>query len=205
MENEKQKAIVSSEKLAANRENARRSTGPRTDVGKKRSSQNSWRHGFFAKRLFAKPGQRAQDGADYDLIANGVREHYQPVGFMENLLADKVASEWLRSARALGFEQEALTSFMPFASQSPDRILRYQSVINRQLFQAIEKLERQQEIRKAKTRQDPPCDTVLPTPLDHHNETAEQVDQYPLPKNGDSAPLDCETNPTEDTTKGEEQ
>ncbi len=40
--------MISAAKLAANRANAQKSTGPRTRAGKLRSSQNARRHGLFA-------------------------------------------------------------------------------------------------------------------------------------------------------------
>jgi hypothetical protein len=38
--------MASEKQIAANRANAQRSTGPRTAVGKMRSSQNAYRHGL---------------------------------------------------------------------------------------------------------------------------------------------------------------
>ena len=38
--------MTSERKIAANRDNARRSTGPRTTAGKRRASQNALRHGL---------------------------------------------------------------------------------------------------------------------------------------------------------------
>ncbi len=40
--------MASERQIAANRRNARKSTGPRSSVGKRRTSQNSYRHGFTA-------------------------------------------------------------------------------------------------------------------------------------------------------------
>lgn len=40
--------MTSSRKVAANRQNASKSTGPRTVAGRKRSSRNGLRHGFNA-------------------------------------------------------------------------------------------------------------------------------------------------------------
>jgi hypothetical protein len=173
MENEKQKKPVSPEKLAANRANAEHSTGPRTEAGKEKSAQNAWRHGFFAKRLFSKE-QRARDGSDYGLLLNGLRNYYQPIGFMEDVGVDTIAAELLRSARILSYEQEHLNSFEPFESHSVDRILRYQAANSRQLAQAIERLERLQEMRRAKSNQDPPSDAEIDNPSDGQNEVAER-------------------------------
>lgn len=44
---------ISDAKLAANRENAKKSTGPRTEAGKQRSRQNSVKHGLTAGVLIA--------------------------------------------------------------------------------------------------------------------------------------------------------
>jgi len=43
--------MTSQARLDANRKNARRSTGPRTEEGKQASSKNDTRHGFFARLL----------------------------------------------------------------------------------------------------------------------------------------------------------
>jgi hypothetical protein len=40
--------VASERKIAANRRNARKSTGPRSSVGKKRTRRNSYRHGLSA-------------------------------------------------------------------------------------------------------------------------------------------------------------
>jgi len=143
------KAPVSPQKLEANRQNAQKSTGPRTDAGKANSAVNSYRHGFFAKRLFLSIEQWAKDKADYETVAKGVIGHYQPQGFMENFWVEKIATEALRFARVVQHEQKVFEWTAPFENRSPNSIVRYQAAINRQMFQAIQELERLQANRKA--------------------------------------------------------
>ena len=158
MDDEQKKKPVSPEKLAANRENAKRSTGPRTAAGKQRASQNSYKHGFFGMRLFPNNKLIAQDGADYKEIYAGYQSHYLPVGFLENLLVEKIAAESLRIARLFGHEQGVLSSVTPFEYKSIDKILRYESTVSRQLEKAIDQLERLQEQREAETNDFEPTD-----------------------------------------------
>ena len=57
---------MSTEKqLVANRANAQRSTGPRTEAGKAVSSCNAWKHGLTAARALM-PGE---DPAEYEDFA----------------------------------------------------------------------------------------------------------------------------------------
>ena len=48
--------MTSAKKIAANRENARKSTGPRTERGKSQVRRNALRHGLAQMRLPASPG-----------------------------------------------------------------------------------------------------------------------------------------------------
>jgi hypothetical protein len=65
--------MATERQIAANRQNARKSTGPRSRAGKRRSSRNSYRHGFsygvaaaaeFAKHVEALAQKIAGRGAD---------------------------------------------------------------------------------------------------------------------------------------------
>ena len=155
-------APVSAKKVEANRNNAQKSTGPKTAAGKARSAANSYKHGFFAKHLFPTPEQAAKDKADYLEVANGVYAHYQPLGFLENFWTEKIATEIVRLARVLGYEQTVMaTSTSPFWGTTMANVMRYQTNGNRLLNQAIEELERLQSKRKAEetaTEQEEPAE-----------------------------------------------
>ncbi len=140
---------VSERKLAANRENAKKSTGPRTERGKARSSQNAYKHGFFAKPLYPTATQVTQDRSDYDDMLDGLLEHYQPVGYIESVLVEKIAAGYLRSARIVRHEQVIFGMRYPFEVRSASSLPRYQTAVERQLEKDIERLESLQARRKS--------------------------------------------------------
>jgi hypothetical protein len=144
---------VSPKKLAANRKNAMRSTGPRTAKGKQRSSQNPFQHGFFSNRLFSTRELIARDWEGYKQILAAYRGQYSPVGNLENYYIEQIAGYSLRLARLLEYEQKVLAYGTPFEFRSMDRIVRYESNISRLLEKAINQLERLQAARQAESSQ----------------------------------------------------
>src|SRR5271168_3289867 len=116
---------VSPRKLAANRANAQHSTGPKTPEGKERSKQNSYKHGFFARQ--ALPTGEAGDKLweEYGDLVAGIWEYYQPVGYMEELLTDKIVTESIRYSRFLAYESRYVGEQQAFYWQGVDRILRF--------------------------------------------------------------------------------
>ncbi|MGC1686331.1 MAG: hypothetical protein WA734_11980 [Candidatus Acidiferrales bacterium] len=141
--------LVSPEKLAANRANAQHSTGPKTMQGKAKSSQNSRKHGFFARQPLPADEAGNKLWEEYGDLVAGIWEYYEPVGYMEGLLTEKIVTESIRFSRFLSYEARYIGQQQALHWEGVDRILRFQSAINRQLFQAIHELERVQEKRKA--------------------------------------------------------
>jgi hypothetical protein len=81
-------------------------------------------------------------------LLRSLQNEVEPVGTLEQLLVEKIAQEYWRLAVAASYEAEHLSQANPFKRTSIDRILRYQTTINRQLFQAMNQLERLQRLRK---------------------------------------------------------
>jgi hypothetical protein len=86
-----EKSTASSKKVQANRQNSRKSTGPRTATEKKRASMNAIKHGFFSKWLLVQHSDGKESQGEYDDFLAGVRKHYQPVGWLEELWVEKIA------------------------------------------------------------------------------------------------------------------
>ena len=92
---------VSPNKLAANRRNARRSTGPRTLSGKLSSRMNAVRHGILSSAVVVR-GLRIQEQEDeFRALRDQCWECLAPVGRIEEMLVDKIVTAWWRSRRAL--------------------------------------------------------------------------------------------------------
>ena len=85
------KFATSSAKVAANRKNALKSTGPTTPEGKRRVAQNALRHGFFSQCLLVKHPDGKEDEGEYAAFYAALRKHYEPMDWLEELWVEKIA------------------------------------------------------------------------------------------------------------------
>jgi hypothetical protein len=85
---------------AANRRNALRSTGPRTEAGLARSSRNALRHGLTAQRLML-TGESLED---FHQLRQDLYAELAPGGAIESQLIEKLAALMWRLERAPAFE-----------------------------------------------------------------------------------------------------
>jgi hypothetical protein len=88
-----------------NRANAQRSTGPRTEAGKKRSSLNALRHGLTGHTIVLP----ADDLVAYERHCKEVHDQYHPKNKMEVLLAQMLADLAWRLNRITAIEANMLT------------------------------------------------------------------------------------------------
>ncbi len=86
----------------SNRENAKKSTGPRTDEGKQRSSQNALKHGVYAVESVM-PGE---DPADFDKLCDEFGQRYLPDGPYEKSLVRQMADAEWRMRRIVRLEAD---------------------------------------------------------------------------------------------------
>jgi hypothetical protein len=87
--------MTSDRKIEANRENALKSTGPRTPEGKDAVRLNALRHGLRSKEILL-PGEDADALRELDV---NLRAELRPVGEVENLLADRIIAAYWRLRR----------------------------------------------------------------------------------------------------------
>jgi hypothetical protein len=149
-----EKPAISPRKLAANRANAQHSTGPKTPEGKEKSKFNAVKHGLTARYFPAVIQAGTAEGEQFEAVRADLYDHYQPVGPIEELVLEKIITEYMRYRRLVEREQLLCAHNRGYYLEIVDKLTRYQTAINRQLFEAIRELERLQGQRKAKEEED---------------------------------------------------
>jgi hypothetical protein len=92
--------MLTEKQLAANRDNARHSTGPRTEEGKQRSSLNARRHNLTGQVTAMTP----EDRAAHDAFSAGIVKSIAPEGELELQLAQRIATDSWRLNRSSAIE-----------------------------------------------------------------------------------------------------
>jgi hypothetical protein len=104
--------MISDKQLAANRNNARLSTGPKSEQGRQRSRLNALRHGLTGQVTT----MTEEDRAARDKFSEALIKNLAPEGAMETQLAQRIATDSWRLNRisavednlfALGLHQNA--------------------------------------------------------------------------------------------------
>jgi hypothetical protein len=102
-------------KIAANRRNARLSTGPRTTIGKLVVAQNAIKHGIFAN-LPVVPGENPYD---WETHRAGIIDSLTPVGLLEVTFAERAALLLWQLARLARYQAAVATTAIEDAGLSP--------------------------------------------------------------------------------------
>jgi len=96
--------MSSSAKIAANRTNAKRSTGPRTSAGKARGSRNATKFGLFSG-TFTHPGEEK----DYAALRANLRDAFDPQTVNEQIALDQICGAVWRLRRCNQLEAAIIT------------------------------------------------------------------------------------------------
>jgi len=107
--------MSSEARIAANRLNAQKSTGPRTAEGKAAVAQNAVKHGLPAQADVI----RGEDQAEFDLYREELFWELNPVGTMESRLAERIVSLAWRLRRAERIQNEAFDALLTKETSSP--------------------------------------------------------------------------------------
>jgi hypothetical protein len=116
------RSTSSDRKKAANRDNARKSTGPRTEAGKARSSRNALRHGFYAESVAIGD----QEKQEFESFSDTLIRDLNPRDMTEFTQIERIAAlQWrigrIQKAQTALLETEQLRVFKSIR-QSVDRL-----------------------------------------------------------------------------------
>ena len=130
--------MASAAQVLANQNNARLSTGPRTEAGKAASSQNSVRHGLTgAFRVLAH-----EDQDEFDKALQSLRDEYEPYTEHQHFLVEQLAKSHWNLARAQRLLNRAFDHMagLPMDEDDPDTaIIRHMFKTNPNAFQTLER------------------------------------------------------------------
>jgi hypothetical protein len=114
----------------ANTANAHLSTGPRTEEGKKKSSQNARTHGLTAHN----PGISDEDRAAFDQLREQLQAETKPQGTLQQIIFEElVHAAWnLRRVRTMEADLEA---------SELDRLARHHTRIERAFYRSLRELK----------------------------------------------------------------
>src|SRR5215471_9815976 len=96
--------MATEKQITANQHNAKHSTGPRTESGKRRSRRNAVRHGLTAETVI----DSFEDAADYRAFERAIKSDYSPQTAIEGQLVSRLASLLWRLRRAVIVESGLL-------------------------------------------------------------------------------------------------
>lgn len=160
--------MTSEAQIAANRRNAAKSTGPRTDRGKATVARNALRHGLSAEKVLTFD----ETNGDFQTFLDEQRAAFAPADAIEEQLVERIAFCAWRLRRIYRIEADIIDSWhdSPFAEQEEVEIgavfegnayeiatvSRYETALDRALHRAYVMLERRQAKRRGE---------LVPAPL----------------------------------------
>lgn len=96
--------MTTDKQKAANQANAKKSTGPKTEEGKAKSSMNPLKHGLLAKRPF----MTEEEQEEFEALWAMLREEFQPAGGYDEMHVFDLADLFWRQRKCPQMEGEIL-------------------------------------------------------------------------------------------------
>jgi hypothetical protein len=147
------KRQVSERKLQANRQNAKKSTGPRSERGKRQSAFNAVKHGLLSKKALLSANGKLVD-EDVRCLFESLREEYGCGDLASELLAESAAIAYLRVIRGLEYEAKYLTPKHGefYSLGAMPTLVRYQAANQRVLDNSLQRLMQMRATFEARKR-----------------------------------------------------
>jgi hypothetical protein len=189
------KNMASEAQITANRRNAAKSTGPKTETGKAVVARSALKHGLTAQKIVCCDEKWQDFIASHDAL----REALEPADAIEEQLVERIALCAWRLRRASRVEAEMINAFLDSQPRFLDTqmataferaptkmtmLSRYETALDNALRRALTALERRQAQRRG--------EAVLP-PIEVHVDGLDVVDAVlptePKPENYETKPI----------------
>ena len=134
--------MATAAQIRANKSNAQRSSGPKSEAGKQASSKNRTTHGLCQHNSQSFYLLDDEDPQKFGELRDRLREEYQPKTETERILVQRMADhEWLRM-RALRLQHSCIFEDQHvLATEQFALYLRYQTTHERAFYQALKELQ----------------------------------------------------------------
>jgi len=96
---------ASEKQIEANRQNAQKSTGPKTEIGKRKSAQNALKHGLFSNSPVIE--NLKEDVEEYNQLKILMHLELRPKGVLQTHLVQKLVDSLWRYRRVINSEKSA--------------------------------------------------------------------------------------------------
>ena len=142
--------MATEQQIAANRENAKQSTGPRTEAGKAASSSNALRHGLASRGLIIIPGHEEA----FEQLQTDLRATLLPNGPLQELLFKRaLTSAWnlhrCQEAEVLIYQKSVRPYLDPMLGSEFkvefERVRKYAREAENSMYKAMRELAKLQE------------------------------------------------------------
>ncbi|MCX6830123.1 MAG: hypothetical protein NT002_12735 [candidate division Zixibacteria bacterium] len=101
---------ISEKQLIANRANAQKSTGPKTDQGKETVGHNAVKHGIYSADIIINSPRLKEDPAEYEQLLSSLFEELKPQTLLQEHLVRKIVNSLWRSRRLIAAESAQITN-----------------------------------------------------------------------------------------------
>ena len=107
-----------------------RGGGPKTPGGKARSSQNALKHGLLSRRVLLAD----EDPAEFEAHVLSYRDHFRPVGPVQNYMVDKLIALSWRAMRVQQVEgasmDQTYSDTLPVLKALPEKAKRERALVS---------------------------------------------------------------------------
>ena len=111
--------MTTEKQIKSNQANSKKSTGARSEEGKAVIANNALKHGLFTRHLVIE-GEQIED---YHSLLNGLMTSLNPVGTLESVLVEKIASAIWKQKRLIGAEQASIELSRSFKMDSNKKLV----------------------------------------------------------------------------------